>query len=92
MQIEVTEQNIILYGLVQLTGNSSEVLMARANEAKASGYILAVEVPDTDDIEINLFEHSINRTDADETIGNDPNPIFNDGVVSGEVVNGTDES
>jgi hypothetical protein len=55
MNVEVNEQNIIKFGLVQLTGNSVEVLLTRAKEARESGYILTVELPD-DQIPVNVFD------------------------------------
>lgn len=64
-QVEVNEQNIILFGLVQLTGNSSEDLMRAAKEAEGNGYILAVTIPD-DKIDVNIFEHMASEPAADE--------------------------
>ena len=55
MQVEVNEHNIIKFGLVQLTGNSVEVLLTRAKEAEAAGYVLAVEIPD-DQVRMNMFD------------------------------------
>lgn len=67
MHVEVNEQNIILYGLVQLTGNSAEEMLAAARRAELDGYVLTCEVPDTDDIAINVFE-SAGSTPAEPEI------------------------
>lgn len=67
MHVEVNEQNIILYGLVQLTGNSAEEMLLAARRAELDGYVLTCEVPDTDDININIFE-SAESTPAEPTI------------------------
>lgn len=81
MHVEVNEQNIVLYGLVQLTGNSAEELLQAAAEATESGYILSCDVPDIaeDLIELNVFE-SAGSEPADRSVkhdgGNDP---FGDG-------------
>jgi hypothetical protein len=57
MRVEVNEQNIVLYGLVQLTGNSSEIMLVHAAEAAAAGYILTCEIPDVEEtIDMNVFE------------------------------------
>lgn len=57
MQVEVNEQNIVLYGLVQLTGNSAEVLLQHAEDAKKHGYVLSCNIPDPEEtIDMNVFE------------------------------------
>lgn len=56
MQVEVNEHTIIKYGLVQLTGNSVEVLLTRAKEAADAGYILTVQIPDTPEVRMNMFD------------------------------------
>lgn len=72
MQVEVNEQNIILYGLAQLTGNSVETLMARAKEAENAGHILCVEVPDNTGVDKiirqNLFESAGSTPVPDDEI------------------------
>lgn len=55
MQVEVNEHTIVKYGLVQLTGNSVEVLLTRAKEAHDAGYILTVQIPD-DQVHLNMFD------------------------------------
>ena len=85
MRVEVTEQNIIIFGLVQLTGNSSEVLMERAREAEKSGYILSVEVPDTDDIDVNLFDLGRSQ-EVNPDLTHDGRSPYGTDVVTGEVV------
>lgn len=55
MQVEVNEENIVKYNLVQLTGNSAETLLTAAAEAKKNGYELTCRIPD-DDLHINVFE------------------------------------
>lgn len=66
MQVEVTVENIIKFNLVELTGNSSEVMMRRAKEAEEAGYVLTVEVPDDQARRMNVFEHGISPSGADE--------------------------
>jgi len=57
MQVEVNEQNIVLYGLVQLTGNSAETLLKHAAEAASQGYVLTCRIPDVEEtIDMNVFE------------------------------------
>jgi hypothetical protein len=57
VQVEVNEQNIVLYGLVQLTGNSTETLLKHAAEAAAAGYVLTCRIPDVEElIDMNVFE------------------------------------
>jgi hypothetical protein len=68
MQVEVTEQNIVLYGLVQLTGNTAEELMRLAKEAEEKGFALTCRIPDIDDVlEMNVFD-SDTVTEAPEGI------------------------
>lgn len=66
MQIEVTPENIIKFNLVELTGNSSEVMMRRAKEAEEAGYVLTVDIPDDQVRRMNVFEHGIAPSGADE--------------------------
>jgi hypothetical protein len=57
MQVEVNAQNIIIYGLVQLTGNSAEEMLKHAAEAAEAGYILTCRIPDVEEtIDMNVFE------------------------------------
>src|SRR6478609_2276690 len=56
MHVEVNEANIDRYKLVELTGNSREMMLSRAAEAKESGHILSVEVPDDQVLEQNVFD------------------------------------
>lgn len=57
MQVEINEQNIVKYNLVQLTGNTTEELMTAAAEAEANGYVLSCRIPDVDELlEHNVFE------------------------------------
>jgi len=76
MQVEVNEQNIILYGLVQLTGNSAEKMLKLRDEAAKEGFTLFCKVPDIADdlVEMNVFE-SADSEPADERLshgGGDP--------------------
>jgi hypothetical protein len=58
MHVEVNETNIAVFELVQMTGNSREVLLNAAAEAAKKGYILHCQIPDPEDpIEVNAFEH-----------------------------------
>lgn len=90
MQVEVTEQNIILYGLVQLTGNSAETMLEKAQQARDAGYVLTVDIPDNDDIDINAFDHGIDVGEPDPEkgpLGGDPYGEQEQiNVVQGEVV------
>lgn len=76
MQVEVNEQNIILYGLVQLTGNSAEKMLQLRDEAAKEGLTLFCKVPDIADdlVEMNVFE-TAGSEPADERLthgGGDP--------------------
>ena len=75
MQVEVNEYNIIRYGLVQLTGNSTATLLMHAAEAAEHGYVLTCEVPDAEQtIDMNVFEAAI--SEPVEEVEPRPNPIF----------------
>jgi len=58
MQVEVNEQNIVIYGLVQLTGNTAEEMLREAKEAEDKGYILTCQIPDIGDelLNMNVFD------------------------------------
>lgn len=56
MHVEVNEQNIDLYNLIELTGNSREEMLSRAAEAREQGHILSCDVPDNLVIKQNVFE------------------------------------
>lgn len=58
MQVEVNETNIDQFGLVQLTGNTREELLVRADEAATHGFVLSVTVPDDQLIEQNVFDYA----------------------------------
>lgn len=88
MQIEVTLESIVRYGLVQLTGNSSEKMMELAEEAKQNGHVLCVEVPDDDLVHMNIFE-AAGSSPADPEMGNDRHPLDVE-TVKGEVIERTD--
>lgn len=80
MQIEVNQENIIKFNLVQMTGNSVEVLLQRAEEARQSGYVLAVQIPD-DLIHMNVFDAAGSQAvDEEELRAQDQmvNPIVGD--------------
>ena len=63
MRILVTLSNILEYGLDTVTGNSREDLLQRAEEMKANGYDMYVNIPDAEGgeqdapTERNVFEH-----------------------------------
>lgn len=70
MQVEVNEENIERFGLVELTGNSKEHLLAEANHAHAQGTILYCKIPD-ELIHLNAFEVGVDNEPADEKIKHD---------------------
>ena len=76
MQIEVNEQNIVLYGLVQLTGNSTETLLMHAEQARQNGYVLTCRIPDIEQdlIDMNVFE-AVDSKPSEEDDGRE-NPIM----------------
>jgi len=91
MHVEVNEQNIVLYGLVQLTGNTAEDLLQNAEEAKKNGYVLSCDVPLADDlVESNVFEAAESEV-SDEVDESRSHIIYGDDVVSGEVVDRDDD-
>lgn len=63
MRIQVTEENILKYGLDIITGNHRIDLLARAREAETAGLDLWVNIPDAmggdteAPAERNAFEH-----------------------------------
>lgn len=54
-QVEVNEENIDRFGLVELTGNSRESMLNNAADAAAKGMVLAVTLPD-ELLELNIFD------------------------------------
>lgn len=56
MQVEVNEANIDKFNLVELTGNSRELMLSRAAEASLEGHVLSCNVPDELVLEQNVFE------------------------------------
>lgn len=77
MQVEVNEYTIVKYNLVELTNNSAEELLKIAQEAKDTGHILTVEVPD--DVNVNIFDAAQGRAvDEEELRAQDhvENPIM----------------
>lgn len=73
MQVEITEQNIVLYGLVQLTGNSAETLLIHAAQAVENGYILTCHIPDVEEsIDMNVFESTSSRPSPEEDVRENP--------------------
>lgn len=80
MQVEVNEENILRFSLVQLTGNSKEDLLAAAARAEEEGYVLTCRIPDaTDDVlQTNIFEAGDGEVVSDEKLQafyETPNPI-----------------
>lgn len=71
MQVEVNDANITQFGLVELTGNTRELLMTRAREAEESGYVLSVEIPDTL-IHMNVFDMAPSSPSEAETDRRNP--------------------
>ena len=76
MHVEVNEQNIILFGLVQLTGNSAEEMLAKAAEAREEGYTLTCEIPSIaeDLIKVNMFD-AAGSEEADPNLGHEAHPL-----------------
>ena len=69
MDVEVNEENIDLFALVEFTGNSREVMLSRAAEARQNGYILSVKIPD-DELHHNVFESYLSQTiDSQSNVG-----------------------
>lgn len=69
MNVEVNEENILKYGLVQLTGNTKEELLQAAKEAEASGYTLTCRIPEVEDVlEVNIFQHGDGEEVTDEEL------------------------
>ncbi len=60
MDVEVNEENIDLFALVMMTGNSREEMLSRAAEASVNGYILSVNIPD-DQLHQNVFDNYISQ-------------------------------
>lgn len=80
MQVEVNEENIVRFSLVQLTGNSKEALLEAAARAVEEGYVLTCRIPDaTDDVlQMNIFEAADGEVVSDEKLQafyDTPNPI-----------------
>lgn len=78
MQVEVNETNIILYNLVELTGNSAEDMLLAARRAELEGYVLTCQVPDDLLIDFNVFTHGIDVSPADPHLGNDDHGPYSD--------------
>lgn len=95
MQVEVNEENIIKYGLVQFTGNTMEMMLLAARRAEVEGYTLLCEIPDDNKIDINVFDHGMAVTPADPFLGNEDHGPFLDvetvgldnGFLPGRVIN-----
>jgi hypothetical protein len=97
MAVEVNETNIAIYELEKLTGNTKEVLLARAAEAEENGITLFCKIPNPDDpIHVNAFQH-FGATDAPKVRGDeikDGDVIINpEGatIISGKVIDVKDE-
>lgn len=56
MHVELNEANIDRYKLVELTGNSREMMLSKAAEARENGHIISVDVPDELVLEQNVFD------------------------------------
>lgn len=88
MKVEVNEVTIVRFNLVGLTGNSTAELMELAEEAKASGYVLTVEIPDDVLVHANVFDTTSSRVVEEEPEVR--NPIEGE-FVSGEVIERSDD-
>lgn len=102
MQVEVNEENIVRYNLVQLTGNSKEELLTAAKQAEENGYVLTCRIPEPADdvLQMNIFEGAqgdVPDDDVLEAFYNQPNRITHEeegkkklgreiNVVPGEVI------
>ncbi len=58
MDVEVNEENIDLFALAKLTGNTREEMLSQAADAAEAGYILSVNIPDTE-LHHNVFENYV---------------------------------
>lgn len=66
LHVEVNETNIAIYDLVQLTGNTKELLLQRAREAEHEGFTLTCRIPNPNDrLEVNAFEHFQSEPDPE---------------------------
>lgn len=78
MQVEVNGDNIDLFGLDVLTGNTKAELLRHALEAKKNNHVLTCEVPDTI---ANVFDtHGAEVVDRDVAEHGMQNPIENSQV------------
>lgn len=66
MQVEVNEHTIVKYNLVELTGNSAEDLLRIAREARETGHVLTVTVPD--DVPVNIFDAAHGQITPEERL------------------------
>jgi hypothetical protein len=70
MQVEVNEENIVRYNLVQLTGNTKEALLTAAMQAEKNGYVLTCRIPEPSDdvLQMNIFEGAQGDVPSDEEL------------------------
>jgi hypothetical protein len=80
VQVEVNEENIDRFGLVELTNNSKEDLLRFAQQAKDNGHILTVALPE--EMTVNMFDVGMGgrRVPEQEIRAQDqaPNPIMSE--------------
>lgn len=85
MQVDVTAENIVIYKLVELTGNSAEVMLQRAKEAEDEGYTLTCDVPEDHILTANIFDVFEPKADVETVYVVNEKPLSDD-VVKGEVI------
>lgn len=72
MQVEVNEENIVRYNLVQLTGNTKEELLTAAKEAMNAepSFVLYCRIPEPADdvLHTNVFESIPGYVPSDEEL------------------------
>lgn len=57
-QVEVNEENIDRFALVELTGNTREEMLSMAADAAVKGYVFSVKVPD-ELLHMNIFDAAV---------------------------------
>ncbi len=60
MDVEVNEENIELFSLVKMTGNSREDMLSWAADARANGLIVSVKIPDNE-LHQNVFDNYLSH-------------------------------
>lgn len=64
IQVEVNEENIIRFNLVQLTGNTTEQMLVAAREALLSGHTLTCKIPKPEGYEPEVVVNAFDAANA----------------------------